>query len=185
MPVEPLPRRSLVHDALGRASDELLWPCTSPKPDCVLLCVPGNPGLADFYLDFLGLLHQRHGARIEIVAASHCGNSPHEPLPIAEALRLPGQRPLPMLADQVEVRCRLVDRLRKRHGRDVPIVLAGHSMGVSGARICRLRLAHYGCLALSEDHGRLLTHSGLAQLRGAQGEAGRQAALHLRPLRDG
>ena len=80
------------------------------------------------------MLHERHGSRIEIVAASHCGYSPHEPLPIAEALRLPGRRPLPMLAAQVEVRCSLVDRLRKRHGKEVPIVLAGHSMGVSRCR---------------------------------------------------
>ncbi|KIY45799.1 hypothetical protein FISHEDRAFT_48609 [Fistulina hepatica ATCC 64428] len=53
------------------------WPATEnpAAPDTVILFIPGNPGLLDFYTDFLREIQEKN-ARTAILGHSHVGHTP-------------------------------------------------------------------------------------------------------------
>lgn len=102
------------------------WPSSySLKPAATLLFVPGNPGLADYYIEYLTALHRivnNEGVSLEIVCPSQLG---HDPL----SLTLPST--LVSLDEQVENKARILETLTNRWaGTEAPkVILAGHSIG--------------------------------------------------------
>ncbi|KAI8322990.1 alpha/beta-hydrolase [Martensiomyces pterosporus] len=70
----PLPQR-VAWPVAGELRETLFWPCRGAKPGAVLLLVPGNPGLIDFYIDFAATVHKAHGDSMEIIGVSHLGHT--------------------------------------------------------------------------------------------------------------
>ncbi|KAF8213247.1 hypothetical protein K438DRAFT_1803655 [Mycena galopus ATCC 62051] len=102
------------HQTLGPAH-ALWWNSCEEFPDAVFLFVPGNPGLLQFYDDFLALLHTKH-PRLAIFGHAHLGHTPH--LPSREH----------SLSAQVESAIEAVDAIRNTFGK-TKIILSGHSVG--------------------------------------------------------
>lgn len=80
----------------------------------------GNPGLSDFYIDFLWQIRQdvKHSS-LAILAHSHIGHDARLATP-EDALTL---------QDQVEATCATLDHIREAFPEPVPIILMGHSIG--------------------------------------------------------
>jgi pimeloyl-ACP methyl ester carboxylesterase len=103
------------------------WPPTKELSgsslDTFLLFVPGNPGLAAFYLPFLSAIHSAKSDRsLAILAHTHAGyaGDSNASWPADEQIGLVAQ-----VAALVEV----IDAVRAEYGSDVNIVVGGHSMG--------------------------------------------------------
>ncbi|KAJ2826194.1 hypothetical protein IWW50_002490, partial [Coemansia erecta] len=62
-------------DISGAIRETLYWPCSSGKARGVMLMIPGNPGLADFYIDFLKSIHDRFIDDLDIICVSHLGHT--------------------------------------------------------------------------------------------------------------
>jgi len=109
-------------------SSSLWWPPTldAPSPpDTVLLFIPGNPGVIDFYIPFLSSIYDSsttvHGLSFAILAHTHVGYSTNSKTwPKDDHVGLVSQ-----VAALVEV----VDTIQKEYGYKTKIILAGHSMG--------------------------------------------------------
>lgn len=131
-----LPLRStLLHDE--RYTDVRLWPCRSGQPQVVLLFICGNPGLIDYYNEFLSSLYAANADRYEVIGVGHEGHSPDRPLSFLEALQRPDvlrTRPMPSLREQVVRKIAYVDEIRATYPDEVKLVLIGHSVG---AYICQ------------------------------------------------
>ncbi|KAJ1666847.1 hypothetical protein IW140_002496 [Coemansia sp. RSA 1813] len=69
-----LPQRSSFK-VCGELREVLFWPCTSGRPRAVLLLIPGNPGLIDFYIDFCNELHAQFPKELDIIGTSHLGHT--------------------------------------------------------------------------------------------------------------
>ncbi|KAJ2694577.1 hypothetical protein GGH99_000602 [Coemansia sp. RSA 1285] len=69
-----LPQRSS-WTVCGEVREVLFWPCTGIRPRAVLLMIPGNPGLIDFYIDFCNELHAKFKKDLDIIGTSHLGHT--------------------------------------------------------------------------------------------------------------
>ncbi|KIY62641.1 hypothetical protein CYLTODRAFT_404291 [Cylindrobasidium torrendii FP15055 ss-10] len=71
----------LPHPNLGGDAHALWWPPRSGKePSTVLFFVPGNPGLIEFYLDFLTDIQTKSGLdSLAVLAHAHLGHTPNLP----------------------------------------------------------------------------------------------------------
>ncbi|KAJ2131216.1 hypothetical protein GGH17_003560 [Coemansia sp. RSA 788] len=58
----------------GELRETLFWPCQSPPARAILLMIPGNPGLADFYIDFCTSIHTEFNS-LDIICVSHLGHT--------------------------------------------------------------------------------------------------------------
>lgn len=119
-----------------RHTDVRIWPATAAA-DTVILFICGNPGLVDYYLEFLSTIHASSPSNYEVIGVGHEGHSPDQPLPLTEGLNLIshfGQRALPTLAEQVERKIAYVDHIHSEHKPGIKLVLIGHSVG---AYICQ------------------------------------------------
>ncbi|KAG0205670.1 hypothetical protein BGX28_002741 [Mortierella sp. GBA30] len=87
----------------------------------VLLMIPGNPGLIDYYIPFLQTVHDTCQGRIDIFGASHLGHSAGSH--VIDPSRLYS------LEEQVENKIAILDRLREMYPAGTRFILAGHSMG--------------------------------------------------------
>jgi hypothetical protein len=99
---------------------------------CILLFIPGNPGIVHFYLDFLNAIHQKYPS-LGILAKSHIGHSPqlsNGEIPGGIGPRI--SRRAAGLDVQVESAIEIYDKLVREY-EGVPggvrIVLVGHSIG--------------------------------------------------------
>ncbi|KAJ7786128.1 hypothetical protein B0H16DRAFT_1355289 [Mycena metata] len=61
------------HSNLGPAHS--LWWNSDGPPEAVFLFIPGNPGLVQFYTEFLGLLRSEH-PHLAVFAHAHLGHTP-------------------------------------------------------------------------------------------------------------
>ncbi|KAJ2357447.1 hypothetical protein IWW50_001885, partial [Coemansia erecta] len=59
----------------GELRETLYWPCSSGTARAVILMIPGNPGLADFYIDFCTAIHDEFIAHLDIICVSHLGHT--------------------------------------------------------------------------------------------------------------
>ncbi|QRV97522.1 alpha/beta hydrolase family protein [Ceratobasidium sp. AG-Ba] len=94
-------------------------------PDFVFLFIPGNPGLVEFYTDFLDDIHRdisKTGKRLEIFVRGHIGHAPNL-APAKNALWSVG------LEAQVMSVVELYDSIQDTYGPTVKVILGGHSVG--------------------------------------------------------
>ena len=43
---------------------------------CLVLCVPGSPGMAQFYVPFVDSLYDKHNGKVDVCVLGHVGHSP-------------------------------------------------------------------------------------------------------------
>lgn len=87
----------------------------------VLVLIPGNPGLADFYVTYLDEI-QKHRPELEAYAVSHAGFSTSEPLDATA--------PYYDLEYQIEHKCEFLLQLAEQSTHErLPVHLLSHSMG--------------------------------------------------------
>ncbi|KAL0580815.1 hypothetical protein V5O48_001191 [Marasmius crinis-equi] len=101
-------------DPLGDAHS-LWWPSYSPK--AVVLFIPGNPGLVEFYIPFLSALYTAKSQEIAILAHAHINHTPGIVSPAAEHT----------LTIQVQAALEAFDALNISYP-PVPITIIGHSV---------------------------------------------------------
>ncbi|KAI9030291.1 hypothetical protein DFJ74DRAFT_702617 [Hyaloraphidium curvatum] len=104
-------------------SDIMVWEGRPGIGDVkqVLVMVSGNPGIVDFYNDFLSDVHTFLGKRIAIVATGHIGHSTTLPAPDSDVFSH-------TLAEQVEAKIALVRQAMEWYP-SASIYIAGHSIG--------------------------------------------------------
>ncbi|KAJ2054054.1 Thioredoxin domain-containing protein 5, partial [Coemansia sp. S155-1] len=112
----------------GEMRETLFWPCKSGKARAVMLLVPGNPGLIDFYIDFCTALHSLFSDSLDIIGVSHLGHtrfSDNRGLAVKRSS-------VPSLADQVANMVAVFDQIDAdyRSAAQRPkMLLCGHSVG--------------------------------------------------------
>ncbi|KAF8498005.1 hypothetical protein JB92DRAFT_2817469 [Gautieria morchelliformis] len=94
------------------------WPCMSTEVRTVVLFIPGNPGLIDFYTPFLSALHDtfQHDG-LAILAHAHLGHTPH--VKVLKTMSL---------LHQVEAVLETFDEIRACWP-DIKVIIVGHSVG--------------------------------------------------------
>ncbi|KAG2159663.1 uncharacterized protein EDB93DRAFT_1196124 [Suillus bovinus] len=130
-------------NALFPASDNIpsahvhWWPCkrVGVSPSTILLFIPGNPGIIDFYHPFLTAIRNQDGSgTLAILSHSHIGHDPAAP-----ASCTPSNYALPF---QIQNSLRIFDATRIFFGANTRIVIAGHSVGSWVAlQVLKLRAA--------------------------------------------
>ena len=87
----------------------------------VLILIPGNPGLVEFYITYLDEI-QKHRPELEIYAVSHAGFSTTEPLDSTVEYY--------PLSYQIQHKCDFITQIAEKSNHEkVPIYLLAHSMG--------------------------------------------------------
>ncbi|KAJ6509354.1 hypothetical protein C8R47DRAFT_1098425 [Mycena vitilis] len=102
------------HPNLGSAHS--WWRSADPSPEAILLFIPGNPGLLNFYTEFLELLHNKH-PRMAVFGHAHLSHTPNVD---------PGRNY--SLAAQVESAIEAADAIRAEFS-EAKLILSGHSVG--------------------------------------------------------
>ncbi|KAF8578408.1 alpha/beta-hydrolase [Ramaria rubella] len=109
------------HELFQRAVDAHArwWPCAAGSQlRTVLLFIPGNPGLIDFYIPFLSALHRTpRKDGLAILAHAHLGHTPSIASPRVLSL-----------SNQVDAAIETFDTIRACWPH-VKVVLVGHSVG--------------------------------------------------------
>lgn len=117
-------------NALFPASDDIppvhvhWWPCkrVGVSPSTILLFIPGNPGMIDFYHPFLTAIHnQDRSGTLAILSHSHIGHDS-----AALASHTPFNHALPF---QIQNSLRIFDVMSISFGANTRTVIAGHSVG--------------------------------------------------------
>lgn len=120
----------------SRHSDVRIWPARR-IPSVLILFICGNPGLIDYYTEFLSTIHGTSPDTYEIIGVGHEGHSTEQPLPLLEAFNRPRAfhtRRLPTLQDQIDRKIAYLDEIKASYPQDSKVVLIGHSVG---AYICQ------------------------------------------------
>ncbi|KAF9372402.1 hypothetical protein CPB97_001281 [Podila verticillata] len=108
----------------GENVPTLWWPSRDldpSQPRTVLLMIPGNPGLIDYYTPFLQTIHDTCQGKIDIFGASHLGHS--------SGRHVTNPSRLFTLQEQVDSKIAIFDALAEKFPKGTRFVLAGHSMG--------------------------------------------------------
>ncbi|CAE6420367.1 hypothetical protein ACGC1H_006631 [Rhizoctonia solani] len=121
------PHNSQLSSVTG-VTDGEWWPPLpqdrSMTPDALLLFIPGNPGLVEFYTEFLEHVHHTFnnaGTHLAILVRGHIGHAPS--LPTESSSWTVG------LDSQVTSVIELYDSARDFYGPSTKVILAGHSVG--------------------------------------------------------
>jgi hypothetical protein len=104
------------------------WSCRrlGVSPSTILLFIPGNPGVIDFYHQFLTAIHtQDRSGTLAILSHSHIGHDPAVE-DLALASRASFNHALPF---QIQNSLRIFDALSMYFGVNIRTVIAGHSVG--------------------------------------------------------
>ncbi|KAI8049047.1 hypothetical protein BDF22DRAFT_658004 [Syncephalis plumigaleata] len=106
-------------------TDTLWWPKRptnneTNKPGLVFMFICGNPGVIDYYTQFLSTVHELMHYQIDIVGVSHPGHTTVTG-DVDEHQR--------SLSYQIEHKIACLDRLRETYPTNTQFVLAGHSVG--------------------------------------------------------
>jgi len=109
------------HKRLELLSHTLWWPSSAKSTSTLLIFVPGNPGLVDFYTPFLTAIHAKTDQSLPILAHAHLGHTPglNDNLAFNNPLAV-------SLVSQVESLLEVIDAARSQFEK---IVIAGHSVG--------------------------------------------------------
>ncbi|KAI9106320.1 hypothetical protein DFS34DRAFT_59069 [Phlyctochytrium arcticum] len=126
--VEQTPGTYAVWPIAGEPTEVILYeanetalsrrPNGKPKPRTVLVMVPGNPGVPDYYESFLGIIHKACQEKIDIIAVQHLGHSTG----VSHTKNYSTD-------DQIRHKVALVDLIPEKYGKDAQIILMGHSFG--------------------------------------------------------
>ncbi|KCV68092.1 hypothetical protein H696_05344 [Fonticula alba] len=100
----------------------------------VLVVIPGNPGVIEYYADFMRAVFFRMNGRIDVFGVEHFGHSPTTAdfLPLAQSCRASrGSNPTGgnILQAQIEHHMCFLSELRRCRNPWTPLYLAGHSVG--------------------------------------------------------
>ncbi|KAL0951434.1 hypothetical protein HGRIS_008127 [Hohenbuehelia grisea] len=110
-------------DPIG-PTHSLWWAPRDAKqsPSKIILFIPGNPGLVEFYIPFLSAIHVKDkSGRLAILAHSHIGHTPGVARGDSiEYFTLPFQ---------VKSALEAFDAVKSTYGRETSVVLIGHSVG--------------------------------------------------------
>ncbi|KAJ7293406.1 hypothetical protein C8J57DRAFT_1268958 [Mycena rebaudengoi] len=109
-----VPCRAIFSHNLGPAPC-VWWNPQNGAPKTVLLFIPGNPGLMDFYIPFLSLIHNKDPS-LAILGQAHLG---HTPRTHATDFNL---------SAQIQSACEALDSLVATFGQ-AKVVIIGHSVG--------------------------------------------------------
>ncbi|KAJ7783590.1 hypothetical protein DFH07DRAFT_788326 [Mycena maculata] len=118
-PINPL--HAVFNHPLG-AAHSLWWSSCDQShkdPDAVFLFIPGNPGLLDFYVEFLSSLHNKHPG-LAVFGHAHLSHTP--------GVHAEKFNPEYGLRAQIQSAVEALDAIRAAFG-CTKIVLAGHSVG--------------------------------------------------------
>jgi len=126
-PTGPVPVHAVYsHKRPFGQAQVLWWPWTSQDasvlPRTVLLFIPGNPGLLDFYVPFLDAIYDQ--TNVPIFAHAHLGLSSF----------IGGDRSFPdtssvTLPTQIQAHLEFLDELLAAYGPKTSVLLVGHSIG--------------------------------------------------------
>ncbi|KAF9566141.1 hypothetical protein CPC08DRAFT_129803 [Agrocybe pediades] len=116
------------HHENDLGSSHAIWwsPCEAEyrEPDIVLLFIPGNPGLAEFYIPFLSMIKSFNSSRnIAIMAHSHLD---HHARINNVGSRYPQEQSLTI---QVECALEVLMAIKQHYSSKTKIVVIGHSVG--------------------------------------------------------
>ncbi|GAA5806883.1 hypothetical protein MFLAVUS_000231 [Mucor flavus] len=112
-----------VWEVAGYQTETLLWPATTQKKT-ILLFIPGNPGLVEYYTSFLQGIHEAIASpSFEIIGVSHKGHSVnyHEDNS--------GEKSVYSLEDQIQHKVDCIDTLIEQNGPETNFILVAHSIG--------------------------------------------------------
>jgi len=127
----PLPQSTIRTGPRSLPYDILHYPPPSLTTKLIILFIPGNPGLIDYYRSFLSTLQSGLPSHIkestELYAIGHLGHS----LEAEKNGMVKGFKPNQQasLEEQVSSKCEFVDELFEKHGKEVKIMILGHSIG--------------------------------------------------------
>ena len=94
---------------------------SSAHDQLLVLFVPGNPGLIDWYIPFLTHLQLLLPKNAAVYACGQSGHTLHCPTDLHSRTA--------SLQDQVDSKVAFLTELRKKHGLETPVLLIGHSVG--------------------------------------------------------
>lgn len=159
-------QHSLRRAPSGHVADLLHWPQSPPPPTptpprVILLFVPGNPGLPQYYIPFLeGVQRALPPGSCAVYALGHLGHSP-------SAARIWTGRGIVGLMGQVEDKVKFVDELEEKWsvGKEggPKLVVVGHSIG--SWVICEVSLTGVRRLGGGESMTSRVAASTLARCR--------------------
>lgn len=134
----------------------LWWPPSTSAPRVVLLFIPGNPGVASYYMDFLHSIYtstRLNQRGIEIVAVSHRGHARLDDLATntAQAKSHASMR-YGSLCDQVQHKLAVLDAIHEQYNAEqhnTDVVIVGHSIGAwIATQVVKARPKHVQALHL-------------------------------------
>ncbi|PCH33924.1 hypothetical protein WOLCODRAFT_94475 [Wolfiporia cocos MD-104 SS10] len=120
---EPCINATFYHKSLDAAAHALWWPSSGDDPSTILLFIPGNPGLIEFYVPFLTSVHEKSQGRLAVLAHAHLGHSPT--IPDGDVFK---DTSTIGLTTQVQSAIEAVDTVSSSFPRS-KIAIAAHSMG--------------------------------------------------------
>ncbi|POG64465.1 hypothetical protein GLOIN_2v1463016 [Rhizophagus irregularis DAOM 181602=DAOM 197198] len=137
--IEGEPLKLILQDE-QHLTETLWWPSKSNDENYILFVIPGNPGVIDYYVEFLSTVHNELGKKIDIVGASMLGHSygPHNL----------GLKNLYSLQDQIDHKIQFIDKLKSRFTsqgdeKQPKFIICGHSIGAYiGAQVLKARPNH-------------------------------------------
>jgi hypothetical protein len=68
--IEGEPLKLILQDE-QHLTETLWWPSKSNDENYILFVIPGNPGVIDYYVEFLSTVHSELGKKIDIVGGSY------------------------------------------------------------------------------------------------------------------
>ena len=144
------PRRDFF-DVDGAITLMLRWTALPTNTKTLIFMIPGNPGVIDYYQEFLQCLYACTAAQVDIVGVQHAGHMVHAALDkpnldsgaaASNAFKVVSRHLTPAelfdrrhhqyqwsLEEQIEHKLSLLDHLVRTEYQTHKIVLAGHSVG--------------------------------------------------------
>lgn len=116
VPAQQQVRAWTAHQHVGKFPTELIGVQATQTPTTQLLVVPGNPGYAGFYTDFMQQLHHSFDGAADVLAVSHVGHDAEDisrgavwglgcqvqhKAQLVRELTAPGRPPLVILAHSI------------------------------------------------------------------------------------
>ncbi|RIA98579.1 hypothetical protein C1645_731627 [Glomus cerebriforme] len=121
-------------------TETLWWPSKNNDENLILFVIPGNPGVVDYYAEFLNTVHDELGKKIDIIGVSMLGHT-HGPHNLS-------LKSLYSLQVQIDHKIQCIDKLKSRFtsqgdGKQPKFIICGHSIGAYiGSQVLKARPNH-------------------------------------------